>query len=103
MAAPPCSVCSANRRFADAIAVAAAPAASILRLIGSIGVLLANENIAQAVADYFPNRWKRYVSSGPSSPSYASCATANQPRTENANAHGITYIHGQPRTGRPIR
>src|ERR1700686_1181444 len=41
MAAPPFPVCWANRRGAAAIAVAAAPVASMLRLIGSIiGALL---------------------------------------------------------------
>src|ERR1700681_2782074 len=41
MAAPPCPACCANTLGAAAIAVAAAPVASMLRLIGSIiGVLL---------------------------------------------------------------
>src|SRR3979490_1253569 len=41
VAVPPCPACSANTRGAAAIAVAAAPVVSMVRLIGSIvGVLL---------------------------------------------------------------
>src|SRR5712675_1599533 len=40
IAVPPCPACWANTRGAAAIAVAAAPVVSMVRLIGSIGALL---------------------------------------------------------------